>query len=113
MDLFAGALELMILEILRRGRLHGYGIAKLIKLRSAEALRVEEGSLYPALQRLLKQGLVTAEWRMSETGRRARFYSLTAAGKGRLGEELKRYQQLVENIGRVLRPAGTAPGGGQ
>ncbi|MGH9481635.1 MAG: PadR family transcriptional regulator [Terriglobales bacterium] len=108
MDLFPGTLELMILEILRRGPLHGYGIAKLIKLRSQEALRVEEGSLYPALQRLLKEKLVTARWRLTETGRRARYYSLTAAGRHQLGQERTGYERMVAAIGRVLKPAGGA-----
>ena len=103
MDLFPGTLELMILQVLRRGRLHGYGIAKLIKLRSAEALKVEEGSLYPALQRLLRQGWVTAEWRLTETKRRARYYALTAAGKKKLGEERSSFEGMVAAIGRVLQ----------
>lgn len=109
MDLLPGTLDLMILEVLRRGALHGYGIAKLIKLRSDEALRVEEGSLYPALQRLLKRGWVVAEWRLTETKRRARYYSLTAAGRKRLGMELSAYEQMIAAIGRVLKPAGGRP----
>jgi PadR family transcriptional regulator, regulatory protein PadR len=103
MDLLPGTLELMILDLLRRGPLHGYGIAKLIKLRSVEALRVEEGSLYPALQRLLKQGWVSAAWRLTETKRRARFYTLTAAGRRRLAQERTGYEQMVAAIARVLQ----------
>jgi PadR family transcriptional regulator, regulatory protein PadR len=106
MDLFPGTLELMILELLRRGPLHGYGIAKLIKLRSQDALRIEEGSLYPALQRLLRARLVTAHWKLTETKRRARYYSLTAAGRRRLGEELTNFEGMVAAIARVLKPAG-------
>src|SRR6185437_2962137 len=108
MDLFPGTLELMILQVLRRGRLHGYGIAKLIKLRSAEALKVEEGSLYPALQRLLRQGWVTAEWRLTETKRRARYYALTAAGKKKRGEEREEmafHQEQLEGEGLSPRQA--------
>jgi len=104
MDLLPGTLDLMILELLRRGPLHGYGIAKLIQLRSADALRVEEGSLYPALQRLLKRGWVSTRWRLTDTNRRARYYSLTAAGKKRLGLELSSYERMVAAIGSVLRP---------
>lgn len=103
MDLFPGTLELMILEVLRRGPRHGYGIAKLIKLRSQEALRVEEGSLYPALQRLLRGRLVSAQWRLTETKRRARYYSLTAAGQKQLDAELANYEDMVAAIGRVLK----------
>ena len=113
MDLLPGTLELMILEVLRRGSLHGYGIAKLIKLRSEEALRVEEGTLYPALQRLLKQGWVAAEWRLTDTKRRARFYSLTATGKKKLGEELTNYERMIAAIGRVLKPARGAARSGE
>lgn len=106
MDLLPGTLDLMVLEILRRGPLHGYGIAKLIKLRSESALVVEEGSLYPALQRLLKQGWVAARWGLTDTGRRARYYRLTPSGKRRLGAEMSSYERMIAAIGRVLRPAG-------
>ena len=82
--------------------MHGYGIAQAIKRLSDEVLTVEEGSLYPALQRLLLQGWVKAEWKMTETNRRARFYTLTAAGRKQLGVELSEFEQMIAAIGRVL-----------
>jgi transcriptional regulator len=104
-DLMPGTLEMLILKTLSRGSLHGYGIAQRVKKLSDEVLQVEEGSLYPALQRLLVRGLVTAEWKQSETNRRARFYSLTAAGKKQLGAEISDYERLIGAIGRVLANA--------
>src|SRR6185437_5989971 len=102
-DLLPGTLDLLILNTLRRAPLHGYGIAQAIKRLSDDVLTVEEGSLYPALQRLLVQGWVKAEWRMTETNRRARFYTLTAAGRKQLGAELSQFRQLIAAITRVLR----------
>ena len=96
---------MLILKTLSRGSLHGYGIAQRVKKLSDEVLQVEEGSLYPALQRLLVRGLVTAEWKQSETNRRARFYSLTTAGKKQLGAEISDYERLIGAIGRVLANA--------
>jgi PadR family transcriptional regulator, regulatory protein PadR len=104
-DLMPGTLDLLILTTLKRAPMHGYGIALAIKRLSDDALRVEEGSLYPALQRLLLQGWVKAEWKMTETNRRARFYTLTAAGKKQLGVELSEFQQMIAAIGRVLQDA--------
>ena len=104
-DLLPGTLDLLILTTLKRAPMHGYGIALAIKRLSDDALRVEEGSLYPALQRLLLQGRVKAEWKMTETNRRARFYTLTAAGKKQLGVELSEFQQMIAAIGRVLQDA--------
>ena len=104
-DLLPGTLDLLILTTLKRAPLHGYGIALAIKRLSDEVLRVEEGSLYPALQRLLLQGWVKAEWKMTETNRRARFYTLTAAGRKQLGVELSEFQQMITAIGRVLQDA--------
>ena len=104
-DLLPGTLEMLILKTLSRGSLHGYGIAQRVKKLSDEVLQVEEGSLYPALQRLLVRGLVTAEWKQSETNRRARFYSLTTAGKKQLGAEISDYERLIGAIGRVLANA--------
>jgi transcriptional regulator len=83
--------------------LHGYGIALSIKRSSDDVLTVEEGSLYPALQRLLVQGWVMGEWKVTETGRRARFYTLTAAGRKQLNVELSQFEQMITAIGRVLR----------
>src|ERR1700723_1903049 len=102
-DLLPGTLDLLILTALKRARMHGYGIALAIKRLSEDALTVEEGSLYPALQRLLLQGWVKAEWKMTETNRRARFYTLTAAGRKQLGVELSQFEQMIAAIGRVLK----------
>jgi len=85
--------------------LHGYGIAQSIKRISDEVLTVEEGSLYPALQRLLLRRWVKAEWKITETNRRARFYTLTAAGRKQLGLEVSEFRQMVAAIGRVLEQA--------
>src|ERR1700678_4633031 len=92
-ELLPGTLDMLILTTLRRAPLHGYGIAQSIKRISDDVLTVEEGSLYPALQRLLLQGWVKAEWKTTETKRRARDYTLTAAGRGELGGGLKRFEQ--------------------
>ena len=102
-DLLPGTLDMLILRALARAPLHGYGIALSIKRLSNDVLTVEEGSLYPALQRLLLQGWVKGEWRMTETGRRARYYTLTAAGRKQLSLELSEFEQMVKAIGRVLR----------
>jgi PadR family transcriptional regulator PadR len=101
-DLLPGTLDMLILKTLTRGALHGYGIALSIKRLSDDVLTVEEGSLYPALQRLLLQNLVKAEWKMTDTNRRARFYTLTTAGRKQLGVELSQFEQMIEAIGRVL-----------
>jgi PadR family transcriptional regulator, regulatory protein PadR len=104
-DLLPGTLDMLILKTLTRAPLHGYGIALQIKRLSDEVLTVEEGSLYPALQRLLLQGWVKGEWRMTETGRRARYYTLTGAGRKQLSVEMSEFEQMVAAIGRVLRKA--------
>jgi transcriptional regulator len=104
-DLMPGTLDLLILTTLKRAPMHGYGIALAIKRLSDDVLTVEEGSLYPALQRLLLQGWVKAEWKMTETNRRARFYTLTAAGRKQLGVELSEFHQMIAAIGRVLQDA--------
>src|SRR6201997_36287 len=101
-ELLPGTLDMLILKTLTRAPLHGYGIAQSIKRLSDDVLTVEEGSLYPALQRLLLQGWVKAEWKMTETNRRARFYTLTVAGRKHLGLEVSQFEQMVEAIGRVL-----------
>ena len=101
-ELMPGTLDLLILRTLERRPLHGYGIAQSIKRLSEDVLTVEEGSLYPALQRLLVQDWVKAEWKMTETNRRARYYTLTAAGRKQLGRERSRFEQMVTAIGRVL-----------
>jgi PadR family transcriptional regulator, regulatory protein PadR len=104
-DLLPGTLDMLILKTLTRGPLHGYGIAQSIKRISEDVLTVEEGSLYPALQRLLLQSWVKAEWKMTDTNRRARFYTLTAAGRKRLGVEVSQFEQMIAAIGRVLSDA--------
>ena len=104
-DLMPGTLDLLILTTLKRAPMHGYGIALAIKRLSDDVLTVEEGSLYPALQRLLLQGWVKTEWKMTETKRRARFYTLTAGGRMQLGVELSEFQQMIAAIGRVLQDA--------
>jgi PadR family transcriptional regulator PadR len=104
-ELLPGTLDMLILKTLTRGAMHGYGIALSIKRQSDEALTVEEGSLYPALQRLLLQGWVKAEWKMTETNRRARYYTLTKAGREQLGLEVSQFEQMVAAIGLVLKDA--------
>src|SRR5499427_4837183 len=101
-DLFPGALEMMILRTLKRQPLHGYALAQHIKRTSDDLLQIEEGSLYPALQRLLKQELVKAEWGMSATNRRVRIYKLTAAGANHLQREVSAFERMLEGITRVL-----------
>lgn len=104
-DLLPGTLDMLILKTLTRGPLHGYGIAQSIKRISDDVLTVEEGSLYPALQRLLLQGWVQAEWKMTDTNRRARYYTLTTSGREQLGLEVSQFEQMIAAIGRVLRDA--------
>jgi transcriptional regulator len=101
-----GTLALLILKTLSRSpELHGYQIASAIERLSEDVLRVEEGSLYPALQRLLIQGWVTARWGTTEGNRRARYYKLTAAGHKQLAAELSQFERIMQAIGRVLEPA--------
>jgi PadR family transcriptional regulator PadR len=104
-ELMPGTLDMLILKTLTRSSQHGYGIALSIKRLSENFLTVEEGSLYPALQRLLLQGWVKAEWRKTDTNRRARFYSLTPLGRKQLGLELSQFEQMIAAIGRVLEGA--------
>jgi PadR family transcriptional regulator PadR len=104
-ELLPGTLDMLILKTLNRAPLHGYGIALAIKRLSDDVLTVEEGSLYPALQRLLLQGWVRAEWKMTETNRRARFYTMTATGRKQLGLEVTQFEQMITAIGRVLSEA--------
>src|ERR1700721_3834726 len=103
-DLFPGALEMMILESLRRQPAHGYPLVQHIQQRSNNLLQVEEGSLYPALQRLLKAKLVKAEWELSSTNRRVRTYQITAAGLRRLGQKISSFESMFEGIQLVLNP---------
>ena len=101
-DLFPGALEMMILQTLRRGPLHGYAIAQQIIMVSNDQLRIEEGSLYPALQRMLRMGWVDAKWGTSSTNRRVRLYTLTREGAKHLAHEVSRLEQMLDGITRVL-----------
>lgn len=101
-DLLQGTLDLLILKTLAQGALHGYGIAQKILLTSREVLDVQQGSLYPALHRLERKSLVTAEWKESENGRMAKFYSLTRSGRKQLDEELAQWQRYARAIGWVL-----------
>jgi PadR family transcriptional regulator PadR len=104
-DLLPGTLDMLILKTLTRAPLHGYGIALSIKRVSDDVLTVEEGSLYPALQRLLVAGWVKGEWKQTETNRRARYYTLTAEGRKQLGLELSEFDRMITAITRVLREA--------
>jgi PadR family transcriptional regulator PadR len=101
-DLLQGTLDLLVLKTLRPGPLHGYGIAQKILLMSRQVLDVQQGSLYPALHRLERKGLVTSEWKESENGRMAKFYSLTASGKEQLDTELEDWKRYTDAIGWVL-----------
>ena len=100
-----GTLDMLILKALARDPMHGYGIAQVIKDRSDEVLQVGESSLYPALQRLLLNGWVKAEWGASENNRRARYYTLTAAGRNRLASEREDFDRMIAAIQKVLRTA--------
>lgn len=101
-SLFPGALEMMVLRVLKREPLHGYALVQRIQERSNDLLQVEEGSLYPALQRLLKAGLLKAEWGVSATNRRVRIYRITPAGSKHLTSEISSFEQMLEGITRVL-----------
>ena len=103
-DLFPGALEMMILESLRRQPAHGYALVQHIQQRSNDLLQVEEGSLYPALQRLLKAKLVKAEWGVSSTNRRVRTYQITASGVSHLEQQISSFERMFEGIWLVLNP---------
>jgi len=101
-ELLRGTLDLLILKTLLRGRMHGYGIAQHLKTVSGEVLKVGESSLYPGLQRLLLNGWVQAEWGASENNRRARYYTLTAAGKKQLAREHEQFQTMIGAIQKAL-----------
>jgi len=101
-DLFPGALELMVLQMLKRQPLHGYALVRAIQASSRDLLQVEEGSLYPALQRMLKEGWVKARWTTSSTGRRVRAYEITSKGLTHLSGECERLGQMFEGVRLVL-----------
>jgi transcriptional regulator len=101
-DVLKGTLDMLVLQTLTLQSMHGYAIVQHVKHLTDDALRIEAGSLYPALERLLKRGWVTARWEASPTGRRARYYAITAAGRKQLGLERDEYARAVWAIGRVL-----------
>jgi PadR family transcriptional regulator len=105
LDLLQGTLDLLILRTLRAGQMHGWAISERIQQISQEVLQVNQGSLYPALHRLEHQGWIKADWGISELGRRARFYQLTASGRKQLELESENWDKLTAAIGRVLRMA--------
>ena len=101
-DLLPGTLDMLVLQTLSLGALHGYAIAQHIERSSNDVLKVEQGSLYPALERLQRAGLCTSKWGVSPTGRKARYYTLTASGRKRLGQEISEFDKLSLAISRVL-----------
>ncbi|MGH7463832.1 MAG: PadR family transcriptional regulator [Longimicrobiales bacterium] len=101
-DLLQGTLDMLVLKALSWGSMHGYEVTRWLEERSGDALRVEEGSLYPALHRLARRGLVRAEWGVSENNRRAKYYTLTAAGRRQLSAEARSWEQFAAVVGRVL-----------
>src|ERR1044072_1367602 len=104
-DLLQGTLDMLILKARTHGPMHGYGVGQRIGQLAEEMLKVEEGSLYPALYRLEERGLVSSEWGTSENNRRARFYSLTRAGRRQLGVEEENWRRLVLAVGKVMNTA--------
>ena len=105
LELLQGTLDMLILRTLQWGSQHGHGIGQAIRAQSDELLKVETGSLYPALHRLVKRGWLKAEWGVSEANQRARYYRLTATGKAQLSRERDRWSQIVDAIERIMNPA--------
>jgi PadR family transcriptional regulator, regulatory protein PadR len=105
LDLLQGTLDMLILRTLQWGPRHGHGIGQAIRAQSDDLLKVETGSLYPALHRLVKRGWLKAAWGVSEANQRAKYYQLTAAGKAQLVREQDRWSRLVHAIGRIMNPA--------
>jgi len=101
-ELVQGTLDMLVLKTLTRGAMHGYGIAQFIQQVSDEVLRVEEGSLYPALHRLEVDGIIASEWGLSENNRRAKFYRLTPLGRKQLAKESEKWSRLSDAIARVM-----------
>ncbi len=104
-DLLQGTLDLLILQTLQWGAQHGHGIGQAIRISSEDVLQVEHGSLYPALHRLEQRGWLSAEWKISEANRRAKYYKLTATGRKQLLAEQSRWKQLVRAVARTMKPA--------
>jgi transcriptional regulator len=105
LELLQGTLDMLVLRTLQWGPRHGHGIGQAIRTQSDELLKVETGSLYPALHRLEKRGWLKSEWGVSEANQKAKYYRLTAAGKAQLARESDRWAQLVHAIGRIMNPA--------
>src|SRR5947208_9754667 len=105
LELLQGTLDMLVLRTLQWGPRHGHGIGQAIRTQSDDLLKVETGSLYPALHRLEKRGWLKSEWDVSEANQRAKYYRLTAAGKAQLVRERDRWSQLVDAIGRIMNPA--------
>jgi PadR family transcriptional regulator, regulatory protein PadR len=105
LEFLQGTLDMLILQTLQWGPQHGHGIGQTIRARSEDLLKVETGSLYPALHRLVKRGWLKWEWDLSEANQRAKYYRLTPAGKSQLSRERDRWSQLVHAIGRIMSPA--------
>ena len=104
LDLLQGTLDLLILRTLREGPLHGYAVARRIQAATGDALRIEEGSLYPALHRMQKRGWIAASWGASENNRRAKFYRLALAGRKQLASQESAWVRFADAVGRVLQP---------
>ncbi|HEY2906214.1 MAG TPA: PadR family transcriptional regulator [Vicinamibacterales bacterium] len=104
-ELLQGTLDMLVLRTLQWGPQHGHGIGQAIRGRSEDLVRIEHGSLYPALHRLERRGWIAAEWKSSNTNRRAKYYRLTAAGRKQLVAERSKWELLVRTIGRIMRPA--------
>ncbi|HWK12107.1 MAG TPA: PadR family transcriptional regulator [Vicinamibacterales bacterium] len=107
LELLQGTLDMLILRTLQWGAQHGHGIGQAIRTQSDDLLKIETGSLYPALHRLVKRGWLKAEWGVSEANQKAKYYQLTAAGKAQLAREQNRWTQMVHAIGRIMNPAET------
>ena len=103
-ELLQGTLDFIVLQTLRWGPCHGYGIVQMIRSQSGNALQVETGSLYPALQRLMRQGAIAPEWGTSDNNRRVRLYRLTPKGRSRLAAERSKWEQLSDAIASLMRP---------
>ena len=104
-ELLQGTLDMLILQTLQWGPRHGHGIGQMLRARSADALQIEHGSLYPALHRLEREGWLASEWRKSDANRRAKFYRLTVTGRRQLSRELSKWRKVVRAIARIMRPA--------
>ena len=104
-ELLPGLLDLLVLKCLSTQEMHGYGISQYLQVASKDVIRVQEGSLYPALQRMRQKGWIKAEWRVTANNQRARFYTITADGRRQLGEEQAGFSELMTAVQRILRPA--------